>query len=318
MMEKIEAIGSGRRSPVERFCWSLLLVVALIVLVGCDSRTSSSRSASKTKTCKTDGTGAPAPEMEADFVSSIGLKMRLIKPGKFMMGSPSNEKGRAEDDCLQREGTIEKPFYLGIYPVTQQEYQQIMGKNPSRFGTGYNPVEQVTWNEAQEFCKKLTEIDIQAGKLPPGESYRLPTEAEWEYACRAGTRTRFYWGDDLDYSEIGDYAWYSTLDGGENSGKKPHPVGQKEPNGWGLYDMSGNVSQWCLDAAYQMRGEKDCLGTRGGSCRVAPCCCRSASRITMPPNMKFYALGFRIVRAAAQEEKNGCDANEITTLDLKP
>jgi len=168
-------------------------------------------------------TAAAPSELTLDLGGGVTMKMVLIRPGKFMMGYEG--QGR-------HEVTISKPFYLGATEVTQAQYEAVMGTNPSQFKGATNPVEMVSWNDAAEFCRKLSEKTRQA--------VRLPTDAEWEYACRAGTQTMFSFGNNA--SALGDYAWW---DG--NSGETTHPVGQKKPNAWGLYDMHGNVWEQCAD-----------------------------------------------------------------------
>jgi formylglycine-generating enzyme required for sulfatase activity len=140
---------------------------------------------------------------------------------------------------------ITRPFYLGIYEVTQAEYEAVTKKNPSYFSknrigkdTSRYPVEFVTWDAAVDFCRKLSDLP---GEKEAGRVYRLPTEAEWEYACRAGSKGAYYFGDDK--TKLGDYAWFA-----ENAAIQTHPVGQKAPNAWGLYDMPGNATEWCADA----------------------------------------------------------------------
>ena len=167
---------------------------------------------------------------------NIKLEMVKIPAGSFLMGSADNDETALDYEMPQHRVNLQE-FYLGKYPVTQEQYQAVMGHNPSNFksffkDTSKNPVEKVSWNDAQEFCRRLSE--------KTGKKYRLPSEAEWEYACRAGTQTRYYFGNN-EY-QLGEYAWYE-----ENSDSKTHPVGQKKPNNWGLYDLHGNVWEWCED-----------------------------------------------------------------------
>ena len=188
------------------------------------------------------------------------MNLVWIPPGTFMMGSPLSEQDRLSNEGPQTEVTISQGFWIGRYEVTQGEYLEITGANPSWFngnrptspnpvapsgdyGTNLlRPVESINFQSVSDYCSLLTEREQAAGRLPSGYVYRLPTEAEWEYSCRAGTTTRFSYGDDPNYSELNSNAWHSA-----NSEAQTHPVGQKAPNPWGLYDMHGNVWEWCLD-----------------------------------------------------------------------
>ena len=171
-----------------------------------------------------------------ETTNSIGMKFVVIPPGEFMMGSPEDEPGRQADETLHKV-TLTQPFMMGMYEVTQEQYESVMGTNPSKFKGSQNPIERVSWDDASEFCRKLSALPAEKSS---GYVYRLPTEAAWEYACRAGTTTKSCFGD--SESALGDYAWY---DG--NSGGTTHTVGGKKPNPWGLYDVYGNVWEWCHD-----------------------------------------------------------------------
>ena len=185
--------------------------------------------------------------------------------------------------------TLAAPFYMGKHHVTQEQYQQAMSSNPSHFKARTNPVESVSWDEAQEFCKKLS------GSAR--RRIRLPTEAEWEYACRAGTATLYHSGD--TEPDLARVAWYAA-----NSMSTPHPVGQLEPNAFGLYDMHGNVWHWCLDfwsekfkpgADMPQASEGNARALRGGSWFVGPMRCRSACRFGLEARSRYRRIGFRIV-----------------------
>jgi formylglycine-generating enzyme required for sulfatase activity len=208
----------------------------------------------------------------------VTLEMVSLPAGEFLIGDASDY------DAPQQKVQVNS-FAIGRYPITQAQYEAVMGTNPSRFQDNpQNPVEQVSWNDAQAFCQKLSQIT--------GKTYRLPTEAEWEYACRAGTTTRYYFGDDAN--QLGDYAWY---DG--NSQGTTHPVGQKKPNVWGLYDMSGNVWEWCEDNWYDNYiGASDAQSSlRGGSWVDGPQTSRSAVRFYRYRRRDYRAdiSGFRVV-----------------------
>ena len=239
-----------------------------------------------------------SPTIELDLGRGVTMDLVYIPAGEFMMGSPSNENGRYGDEGPQHRVRITKGFYLGIHEVTQAQYQAVMGKNPSRFRGADNPVEQVSWHDCAAFCKRLSR--------KTGRSVRLPTEAEWEYACRAGTTRRFCFGD--NDSGLREYAWY-----GNNSGGKTHPVGGKKANAFGLYDMHGNVWEWCADwydgGYYKQSPTDDPRGPRGGKTRVlrggswdgTPWFCRSALRGGLNPTDTCLDLGFRVVALAVQE-----------------
>jgi formylglycine-generating enzyme required for sulfatase activity len=227
-----------------------------------------------------------------------------MTPGSFTMGSESNESGRGSDEGPQTAVTITQGFWMSQYEVTQSEYIETIGSNPSTFTKDpQQPVEKVNWHEAVAYCRQLTTEAREADSLPQGYIFRLPTEAEWEYACRAGTSTRFSYGDDPSDSELGELAWYV-----ENSNSSPHPVGQLKPNPWGLYDMHGNVWEWCYDKwqyAYPGGKSKDFLASedgwlrvaRGGSWLYSASNCRSANRDDYGPNNRCSDIGFRVVLA---------------------
>jgi formylglycine-generating enzyme required for sulfatase activity len=211
------------------------------------------------------------------------------------MGGPKNEEERGENEGPQHKVRITKPFYMGRHEVTQEQWERVMGNNPSKFKGAKNPVEQVSWNDCQEFLKKLNALVKIRG------TFRLPTEAEWEYACRAGSRTPYSFGD--DQAQLPRYGWFAA-----NSDRRTQPVGQKQRNAWGLYDMHGNVWEWCADwyGPYGKATETDPTGPktgpsrvlRGGAWNLNPQNCQSASRHGTSPIHRDYRFGFRVVVVA--------------------
>jgi formylglycine-generating enzyme required for sulfatase activity len=256
-------------------------------------------------------------DVPREVTNSIGMKLRRIPAGTYLRGATPGDTDAFDFEKPQREITISRPFLVGVYEVTQGEWVKVMGaeRNKSMFkGSDQLPVENVSWWEAVEFCNKLSErerkapyykIVGQAVTILGGNGYRLLTEAEWEYACRGGVRTKYPFGDDP--ARLGDFAWF---DG--NAGGKTHPVGQKQPNGFGLYDMIGNAWEWCQDGYdsdyYKNAPAVDPPGPaeapsrvfRGGSWFNEPWGCRPAYRGWFRPVYRNDFLGFRL--AAVQAE----------------
>lgn len=200
----------------------------------------------------------PAPMKTATIDLGGGVKMEfvLIQPGSFVMGT-DEDNDPDSDASPPRRVTLTQPFYLGKYEVTQEQWEKVLGSNPSHFRGAKRPVETVSWNACQEFLVKLQERT--------GRKFALPTEAQWEFACRAGTRTPWSFGD--SDAAMGDYAWNR-----DNSGQTTHAVGEKKPNAWGLCDMHGNVAEWCADwyakHTYARSDATDPAGPSSGDSRV--------------------------------------------------
>jgi len=247
-----------------------------------------------------------------------------INGGTFTMGSPEDEPEREDDEGPQHQVTVSS-FYMGKYEVTQKEYQEVMGTNPSEFKGDNLPVENVSWYDAIEYCNARSQKEgltpaytIDKSRKDPNNindwdnykwvitwnhnanGYRLPTEAEWEYACRAGTTTAYNTGAGI----TDNTGWYDA-----NSDEKTHLVGQKPANAWGLYDMHGNVSEWCWDwyLVYPNEAQTNPVGTslgvlgrvlRGGDWKFTAGYIRSAKRSAVLPNRRYNLLGFRVLRPA--------------------
>ena len=268
-----------------------LLTVAFVVLAALGSLNVAIAQKLKEAVDKTTG---PAKERTFDLGKGIKLEMVLIPAGEFLMGSPDSDGNAGDDEKPQHRVRITKPFYLGKYHVTQEQWQAVMGNNPSHFTSPKNPVEQVSWNDCQQFLEKINaKTGMQGGK------FVFPSEAQWEYACRAGSTPRYCFGDDA--SMLGEYAWYAT-----NSGETTHPIGEKKPNAWGLCDMHGNVWEWCADwhddGYYAHSPSDDPTGPatgsdhviRGGAWVNPARDCRAAARGRGSPGFRFYDLGFRV------------------------
>jgi formylglycine-generating enzyme required for sulfatase activity len=285
-MTRIIGLGAGMATA---------LLVTSFLLESCKKKVDGGPASRDSATDSSTEAGRPAPPAEAgrtakgktiDLGNGVCMEFVLIPAGTFNMGSPEGEKDRAEDEGPTHQVVMSKPFYLGKYEVTQDQYLAVMGTNPSHFRGRNLPVETISWDDATAFCRKV--------------GGRLPTEAEWEYACRAGSETRLSYGDDLKYTQLGNYAWY-----GSNSNKTTHAVGQKKPNSFGLYDMHGNVYEWCQDwyaKSYQNVSGTDPKGPSSGECRVcrgsswiiSASCCRSARRFNCLPRDTLTFVGFRV------------------------
>jgi formylglycine-generating enzyme required for sulfatase activity len=245
------------------------------------------------------------------FINSIGMEFILISAGSFMMGSDKLKDKNADNiEIPQHRVNISQRFYLGRYAVTQAQWTAVMENNPSRFKGRSNPVEMVSWDDAQDFIRRLNR---QEGH----NRCRLPTEAEWEYAARAGTTSVYSFGDDA--ADLGRYAWYYV-----NSSKTTQPVGLKEPNAWGLYDMYGNVWEWVQDRLginyYRKSPLSDPRGplsgvyraARGGDWCAVEMSCRSAGRGGTLPGTRFDGLGFRLALSPVEQQDGATGAASAT------
>lgn len=276
--------------------------------------------------------GEDLPAYPLEWQNSIGMRLAYIPAGKFRMGSPPDEPGRRDRET-QHEVELSRPYYLGVHEVTQAQYAEVMGKNVSSFASAASassstndqrPVEHVSWDDAVEFCNKLTQREKDA---TPARVYRLPTEAEWEYAARAGGTGIWCFGSDK--RDLDAYAWYRQ----RTMVPQTYPVGQKLPNPWGLYDVHGNVWEWCSDWYADDYGDtgarSDPAGPetgkfkviRGGAYLSIPANTRSANRFFDAPQVADSDLGFRVLLEIVPDpqektrRRNARDARPVLAQD---
>ena len=245
----------------------------------------------------------PDGEQEKEITyhkNTIGMEFVKISAGEFMMGSPGSEAERGSDEGPQHRVQITSPFYIGVHEVAQARYESVMGKNPARSKAASNPVELVSWDDAVEFCRRLSQQE--------GLTYRLPTEAEWEYACRAGTATPFHTGETIS-TQLANYDGDHTYGSGKKGVDRGETtaVGRFPTNPWGLHDMHGNLWEWCQDfhgdyyytgsPVQDPRGPANGSGRvlRGGSWASPTNDCRSANRDRHDPSRPDHRIGFRVV-----------------------
>ena len=236
----------------------------------------------------------PGPALGKDYDGGSGLEMLWVEPGTFLMGSPGSEPQRGNDET-QHEVTLTQGYWLGENEVTQALYEEVMGVNPSEFKGPELPVEKVSWDDAVAFIQKLNQRELDAGRLPEGFEYSLPTEAQWEYACRAGTTTAYSFGTTITPAQA------NFKDSGLG---KTTDVGSYPANAWGFHDLHGNVWEWTADwhGNYPAGAVSDPAGAETGSKRVSRGGSwgnlggdlRSAIRIRITPDSRFINLGFRL------------------------
>ncbi len=314
---------------LRRLAVALAVLLALVWVPGCGGAEAPAKKPvakkAKKKTRATAGAKAKPKDADAltpEVTSSIGLKLKLIPAGEFQMGSPASDAAAYDNEKPQQPVKLTRPFYLATTEITQGQWQAVMGTTPwkgqefVKEGPNYAATF-VNWEDAHAFCKKLGEKE--------GVVYRLPSEAEWEYACRAGTSTRYSFGEDA--SKLNDYAWAGAVIGDDKAPgeRNAQEVGKKQPNAFGLFDMLGNVAEWCEDAYREkLPGGTDPLMDvpdedpvfRGGAWDTEAKDCRVALRVWSAPTDKFYQVGFRIARAAVDESSRSSANIAKTPADM--
>jgi formylglycine-generating enzyme required for sulfatase activity len=281
-----------------RYKWSFWGCIAVLFTLGLSS------------TAETAGCQVDSSRLLESLENSIGIRLVKIMPGEFLMGSPESEPNRFECE-RQHKVRITKAFWIGVEEVTTDQYSNVLNRSPRSVQDGNHPEHHVSWHDAEEFCRKLSELESEKSA---GRSYRLPTEAEWEFACRAGTQTTFFWGEDS--SAAPEYAWYLS-----NSDRLPKRVGSRKPNQRGLHDMSGSVWEWCSDWYSELPSEEqtDPQGpstgeqrvVRGGAFDSTLGYIRSASRAPADPSFltvnQGHDIGFRVVMVELENKDSDSD-----------
>jgi len=286
-LTQTQSVGGKRLVVIGAAVLAVILVGGIVWLIQRTRTRNTPQSRAASQPAKqTENKPAPTGQSFTENVNGTAIAMVSVSGGTFLMGSPLSETGRDQDEGPQNDVTVPS-FYMSKFEITQAQYKAVTGTNPSSFKGDDLPVESVSWNDAVEFCRKLSQMT--------GRQYSLPTEAEWEYAARAGTNGPYA-------GNLEAMTWYDA-----NSGNRTHPAGQKEPNGFGLYDMYGNVWEWCQSKyrPYPYRAtdgrenlqETDVRVMRGGSWESAAKACRSAYRRRVTPDPR--SSGFRIILGAA-------------------
>ena len=282
-----------RQAPISAPVWAALL--------HCVFSTAAIRG--EEAAAKISATAQTSVPVQLSHPALPGLILVWCPPGTFLMGSPKGELGRFANEA-PAETTLTHGFFIQSTELTQQQWGALRNSNPSSFVNPSNPVEMVNWEDATGFCEELTRKSLAEGLIPKGWRFDLPTEAQWEYACRAGTTSALNDGSNLASKTGADpgldpLAWYES-----NSEQAAHPVAGKKPNAWGLYDMHGNLWEWCRDwFEFKLKGGNDPAGPTEGSSRVirggswyigSPSFCRSAYRSSYGIERRISHLGFRI------------------------
>jgi formylglycine-generating enzyme required for sulfatase activity len=269
------------------------IVLCAALVTGCGRGERAEDAGAAAPSASEGAAGVAKPDLVVDLGGGVTMEFVLVRPGAFTMGAADG----FPDERPPHRVVVEKPFYLARHEATQEQWLAVMGTNPSRRRGPRNPVENVSWNDCAEFLARLND-------RTPGAKFVLPSEAQWEYACRAGSTTRWCFGDDEE--GLVRYTWYLA-----DSRRTTHPVGAREPNAWGLYDMHGNVWEWCADAWHESYDGAPTDGRawtdqgdgrrvrRGGSWYDSAWLARSAYRLGFRPDFRSENLGFRAARPAA-------------------